>query len=519
MKKALFFFAVMLLASSCVGFLLTEVEDYVGGTETSEGGHDMIVLGDQLEDPYSMENMTKALQSLYGTKADRVVIEPTDIYVRFLPEDEDQFHELEKMGVVMLDRPVDYEIVREGDYYHDPSIEEENITWQYAVVRMGFKFPSGIRHEILDECYLSDNDKSSTKADWIDWSAVEREAYKITGNEKMLVPATKSGSGNPRGRITIYDDKLQETVGVKGVKVSCNAFVKFGSTFTDEEGNYEIPRTFTSDVRYRMVFQNVKGFAIGFNFILVPASVSSFGKSNPSGMDISIDGGSERKLFSRSVVNNAGYEYFKDCGEKGITTPPSNLRIWLFQALNCSSTPMLQQGAVVDNTILSEYLGDYMSLLKMFLPDITLGLKGHDDYCSIYRLAVHEFSHSSHFMEVQKEYWNKYIKFILVSFITSGFTAYGVGTEENHGYCEVGEMWSYYVETMMYRERYHDNTVCFGNSFWFKPSIFIELDDRGLGRKSIFKALTPEVCTKAALQKKLVSLYPEMKTVINQAFE
>ena len=34
--------------------------------------HDAIVLGERLDNPYQTENMTRALQSLYPTKADRV---------------------------------------------------------------------------------------------------------------------------------------------------------------------------------------------------------------------------------------------------------------------------------------------------------------------------------------------------------------------------------------------------------------------------------------------------------------
>jgi len=506
----------MMSVCSCNGWL-SEIGENVDVTDDS--GHEMIVLGNKLEDPYSVVNMTKALQSLYGTKADRVAISPTDLYVRFLPLDENQFDELEEMGLALLDHPVDYEIVREGDYYHDPAIEDENITWQYAVVDKDFVFPSGIRYEVLDDCYLSDNDKTHTKADWIDWDKVERESYRLTGNADMLVPETKAGSGNPRGKITIYDEKLGKTTGVKGVKVSCNSFVKFGNAYTDDEGNYEISRTFSSDVRYRMVFKNKKGFGIGFNLLLVPASVSSFGKSSASGLDIHIDSNSERKLFCRSVVNNAGYEYYEDCLERGIQQPPANLRIWLFQSLERSSTPMLQQGALIDNSMIGEFLGEYSSLLKMFLPDITLGMKGKYNYPDIFACAIHEFAHAEHFMKVGTAYWDRYIKFILLSFVTSGFTTYGVGTEKDSGYCEIGEMWAYYVQTVLYRARYLDKTASFGNSYWFDPSIFLKLDERGMTRQSIAKALSSDIYDKETLRKKLISLYPELKTAINQSFE
>ena len=56
--------------------------DYSYGKDLT---HDMIVLGDRLENPYKTDNMQKALCSLYPTKADRVDLKTTDLYVRFLP--------------------------------------------------------------------------------------------------------------------------------------------------------------------------------------------------------------------------------------------------------------------------------------------------------------------------------------------------------------------------------------------------------------------------------------------------
>ena len=184
---------------------------------------------------------------------------------------------LEAMGLVMLDHPVDYEIVKEGDWYHDPAIPDEEITWQYAVVDKDFQFPAGIRYEKLEDCYISDNDKG-TKADWVDWMAVEAEAFRLTGNGGLLAPATKAGGNVPHGRITISDDRTREVSGVKGVTVCCNSFVKIATAFTDEEGNYQMSKSFASEVRYRLEFKNKFGFGIGFNLVLVPASLSAQGK-------------------------------------------------------------------------------------------------------------------------------------------------------------------------------------------------------------------------------------------------
>lgn len=492
------------------------------GYGEGEISHDMIVLGDKLDDPYTVENMTKALASVYPTKAPEIQIAPTDLYVRFLPKNQEEFDVLEACCPDLLDHPVDYQIKREGDYYHDPEVPEGEITWQYAVIEKDFEFPAGIRYEILDRCYIAEHDVvTRSGGGGIDWQEVERESFRLTGNGDLLAPETKN-SPHPSGRITVLDELYDsEPIGVKGVTVSCNVFVKFAHAYTDEEGYYEMSKTFTSDPRYRLLFKNVKGFGIGLNLILVPASFSTLGKNSSEGVSCSIDKESNRALFCRSVVNNAVYDYFEGCkeGNEQMKTPPANLRLWLLQSLEASSAVMLQQGTVVDGSLIADFLGEYSALVKMFLPDITLGLKGAENYADIYGRAVHELAHTSHFMAVGKQYWNKLIRFILVSFVTSGWVTYGVGTEEDHGYCEVAEMWAYYLQTKAYRDRYPDEARSFGTSFWFSPQIFTYLDERGINRFKLFNALSADVNSREILQAKLLSLYPECKTVINQAFD
>ena len=103
-----------------------EVPDY--GINYSYGRHlthEKIVLGARLENPYKTENVTKALRSLYPTKADRVEVEATDFYVRFLPSSKEECDRLIEMGLELIDHPLDYEIEVEGDWYHDPQVPED----------------------------------------------------------------------------------------------------------------------------------------------------------------------------------------------------------------------------------------------------------------------------------------------------------------------------------------------------------------------------------------------------------
>ena len=500
-----------------------ETDSYlIDGSSFESLNHEQIILGDKLDDPYSVENMTKALLSLYPTKTDRAVMAETDIYARFLPATEEQYARLVESGLELADHPLDYQIVRDGDWYHDPGIDDDLITWQYAVVPRDYVFPTDIQSEILDRCYISEHDPATRAgADGIDWAAVEREAFRLTGNADLLAPSTRA-KASPQGRITIVDEAANggKGFGVAGVKVVCNSFVKFSTCYTDRDGYYEIPKSYSSSVRYRLMFKNEKGFSIGVNLILLPASMSALGKGPAQGLDVEITRHSDRKLFSRCVVNNAVYNYIDRCTEDdlNILPPPSNLRIWLFQGLNVSSSCMMRQGAVIDHSVVRQFLGDYGSLVKLFLPDITLGLKGADSYASIWSTACHELAHASHFKQVGKDYWNKYILYILTSYVSTGVT-YGDGNGENAGLCAVGEMWGYFMQNWLYSDRYGGVMPVAGSSYWFAPQTLRYLCERGLAPGQIFRAMTEEVTSPQALRDRLQELYPDKERMIREVFD
>ena len=494
--------------------------DYSYGKDLT---HEMIVLGDRLENPYKTENMRKALKSLYPTKADRVDLRTTNLYVRFLPADEQEYDALTAAGVLLLDHPLDYDILVDGDWYHDPQVPDGNITWQYAVVPEDFDFPD-IRHEVIDECYIAEHDSGTRAGLGIDWEAVEREAYILTGNADRIsqIPTKASAKVIPSGRITIVDEHANggKPFGVAGVRVSCNSFVKFDHAYTDRDGYYTMSKEYSSDLRYRLVFKNEKGFSIGFNLVLLPASVSTLGKSGPEGIDMTITKEHDDKLFRRCVVNNAAYDYFSRCSsdDLGISQPPADLRIWLFHNLSASSAVMIHHGAVLESDLVRSYLGKFSELVQLFAPDITLGLDGKDEYRRIYSNACHELAHASHFAQVGTGFWNEYIRYIITSFVKTGGRTYGDGLSAGAGYCEIGEMWGYYLESRIYKDRYGGSFPTFGTSYWFSPQIFRYLDERGVTPSDIFAVLDSSVVSKSSLKDALMLAYPAKRDVIEQVF-
>lgn len=484
-------------------------------------GHDQIVLGSRLEDPYALENVKSAYVSLYPTKS-RDDIRATHYYVRFLPSDDGQLEALRSLGLQLLDHPLDFEIVREGDWYKDPGLDEDSITWQYTVVPADFVFPEGIRYELLHECYMMDETQNTRAASDVDWEAVEAESFRLTGNESMLCTGVKAQTGDqPSGRITIRDPQASggQPVGVSGVEVSCNLFVKSAKAYTDRDGYYQIPKKFSASPRYRLVFKNEKGFSIGFNSILYPASVSTLGSNPATGVNVEVTSSSDRKLFRRCVVNNAACEFYRRCdiGDLNLPEPPADLCFWIFDDLDLSNAVMLHHGTLLDKESSNKIFKIISWVVCFFTPDIALGTKGCADYASIYQRTVHEMAHACHFRKVGTGYWNEYIKYI-VSCALAGQDTYGDGTLDGSGYCAVGEDWAYYMQNRMYMDRYDTGNPYFGSSFWFHPQMLSEVEARGLSAADIFAALTPDVKSKNGLREALGTLYPSKKTSIDQIF-
>lgn len=484
--------------------------------------HDEIVLGERLENPYKTVNVVKACASLYPTKG-REAVETTDLYVRFLPLDDGQMNTLESFGFDMLDHPLDYSIKVEGDWYHDPGVGEDAITWQYALVPKDFEFPEGIRYEIIDECFLSEHHQ--TKAgEGIDWEAVERESYVLTGNGDMLLPQTRAGEEkvSPSGRICIVDEDAfgGKPVGVAGVKVVCNSFVRFGSAYTDRDGFYTIEKKYSARLRYRLVFKNEKGFSIGLNLIIVPASVSTLGKASPEGVSVTVTKDSEERLFRRCAVNNSAYDFYERCSGDGlgITPPPAGLRIWILPFLSSSAAMMTHHGTIVDNAAIAAFLTYYAIIVRLAAPDVVISTKGQDSFRQIYDLVCHELAHSCHYAQVGNAWWDKYIWMIVREFVNAGETSYGSGDEADAGYVELGEMWAYFIEGKMHKERYGGPTPAYGTSWWFYPQIFRYLDDRGMPASELCAALTKDVKDREGLRDRLISLYPSKKSLVEQVF-
>ena len=103
-----------------------------------------IVLGEKLENPYSVKNMQLALKSLkekqkkssksYSAKTlnDDLDIQVTDYYVKFWVKNDEQKNLLIADSLNLSIIPLDVEIEREGDYFVDENTEIKQAQWLYT---------------------------------------------------------------------------------------------------------------------------------------------------------------------------------------------------------------------------------------------------------------------------------------------------------------------------------------------------------------------------------------------------
>ncbi|WP_420320244.1 carboxypeptidase-like regulatory domain-containing protein [Flagellimonas sp.] len=134
-----------------------------------------IVLGQELEIPYTTVNMQTAVNNLMSNLKsrsknsklaktfktdDEIEVVPSHYYYRFLPKDSLE-HDLITNDTILQasNVPLHYEIEEEGDFYQDPELEADNpFQYLYAVVPYDYSIPENVQNEHLNDLYFAPED-------------------------------------------------------------------------------------------------------------------------------------------------------------------------------------------------------------------------------------------------------------------------------------------------------------------------------------------------------------------------
>ena len=485
----------------------------------------LTILGDQLPNPYSIENMTTAYDSLVADSVFNIgdpsnILAPTHLYVRFLPEDSTEFNALiDDETLALFDYPLDYEIEQRGIYYHDPTIPEDECTWLYTVVPIDYSFPTNITYQILDSCIIPEentpyyyyHDKMEEKSCWLFQSNLMEENEQKSISKKY-----------PEGTISLTTTgdapKLSYGNGVKCVKVITNNIVKIGTGYTNSYGEYYISKFYyVNKVNYSVSFENALFFKIWAQLNCFTPAYYNKGSHNSTGYSFNFDTNSLG--WKWAAANNATFLYkMIICPYYNITQPPTYLRIWIYPMNNgwFGCAPMGRQ-INMSPQLFTNYLAiasfNPTNAVRWVLPDIFV-MSQSTSTCNFYGSLWHELAHASHYSSVGASYWLNYISGIV------SHTGYGDdSTGYNCGYIGVGEMWAKCFEDIVGQHYLNDN-YDITQPYWFKPFILTELHfDLGFTPHQIYEALNSSSINRVSLIKEqLIADYPNQSSTIIQKF-
>lgn len=194
----------------------------------------MMVLGQELQDPYKLSNMQQAYANITGAKAQ---LQPTHRYMRFLPKNDDEYDRLKSLGLVLYDHPLHYQIVKRGNLYHDPELPADAITWQYTVIPMDNPFPTEIIHDLIYEVFIPDYDAEGSKSGLLE--RIEDEAMRLCGYaDELPSDGRKASKWTACGTIKVWDDALRMHIPLIGARVRARRFTHVEWGTTNENGYY-----------------------------------------------------------------------------------------------------------------------------------------------------------------------------------------------------------------------------------------------------------------------------------------
>ena len=374
-------------------------------------------LGKKLMNPYSLENMQLAMDTLERllekTKVQgrnlvkSIDLETTDLYVRFLPKDTTQYNQMLKDStMIYYDHPLDYEIAQQGDVYIDTTMVGQ-IGWQYTVVKPDYVFPDTIKYEILERLFIPEN-----HPDYMDKEDGDTTKGRVANRSQLLsqletlslylsdnLPEEEGDllrkeiyAGNstrwfwnrpskwtPKGYINIEDTEWGR-IPIRGVKVVARRWFTSKVGYTNNIGFFQTGR-FRRPANYKILWERYH-FSIreeGFSFFTRQAWVD--GPKRKGDWNLYIPKYT-RRWFHATVFRAAYHYYYRNI--KGLRRPP----------LNSFWKPQMKISAKNSN---GPKNGNYNSNRRILGAFSTIKVWRNDrDSDEIYATTIHELAHAAH---------------------------------------------------------------------------------------------------------------------------
>ena len=314
MKKNLLFLFYGFFLAACSNSV--DPSDGVIGTisiaqEHEETGVNILtspIVSDPANDPYSVENMSKAMRNRVLAKrvvdtadVEQMSLKPNYLYVRFLADGKRGAAELKKYdtSLVLFKHPLDYKHIRKPVVYIDPTLPDSIIPL-FATVPVDYKF-GPTKYEVIKELFLvepldgdceedecvEEADSAATErallkkaarkssgttleklADMgislheVQWESMSMtgyigERFKSREHEIGALPAAAwslFGGGKKHGGQLKFKDDILGVQPLEGVRVTGGYSYYWREAHTDAEGKFKIPEKWNFDIDYEANF-------------------------------------------------------------------------------------------------------------------------------------------------------------------------------------------------------------------------------------------------------------------------
>ncbi|MCL5245180.1 hypothetical protein M4I21_05125 [Cellulophaga sp. 20_2_10] len=365
----------------------------------------MMKLGKQLENPYSIENMSKALDNLrksnvsFKSRTNEFEITTTHLYIKFKPKNEAELSILKKDSTLVLyDYPLDYEIEQTGDFYHDSEVTTNQPTYQYCSVELGKKLPSDIENEILAELFIPDEDSDElddTNAKTIKFQIIDdlvTEALHITNNLKDFKSQSENflsarrSKWRPAGTINVYDNVLRRYSPVVGIEVRARRWFTTHKGTTNTQGRYSCNGRFRRDANYSIKWERYHYSIRSGTF----GQAKFDGPKRRGDWDVNIGGANtsntvlDRQQYY-ALIHQAAYDYYYR-NIFGLSSPPRNSLLKPQAKISASQTQRQH-----DKT---SHAASYARTFGIF-PTIYIR-DWNEPSDNVYGTTIHELAHTAH---------------------------------------------------------------------------------------------------------------------------
>jgi hypothetical protein len=366
-------------------------------------------VGRKLENPFTVENMSKALDNL--TKSARiskaVTIETSHIYIKFKPKNKVELDILKRDSTIdYYEYPLDYELISIGDHYHDPSLPDNIPTYQYASIPINQIIPQGIDYEVIANCYIPDDLPENTQPNGRKMSedmadALIEEAFKITGNtleneSNENTRVTALSNKRPKGTISVMFNGVLTPI--EGLEVRAKRWLTTHKGFTNVNGYFECDGTYKRDWNYEIRWER-------HNYRLNDGNKNGVGlpvaQNTTSDLNIGIQNWPEQEFYAHNFMGCYQY-YYGDI--KGLRRPPENSVSHPQMTIACNMVVKSEGNIFTNGEHRDSYRfkGGKFDWIEVYNPNNLVTWRTDTDE---YATLIHELAHASHW-QLDKNRWD-----------------------------------------------------------------------------------------------------------------